>query len=79
MGNFIRDKWSMLRSVHVVWFQLGFYLSQLIGWKEFSLVVASAPCRHLHWIPARPFVVIRKAQSQLCEQSFKAYSLIDFF
>ena len=37
-----------LRSIYMVRLRLRFYLSQLIGSIRLSVIVAIAPCEHLH-------------------------------
>ena len=40
------------------------YFTQLMGCVGFSVVVAIAPCEHLHWVSYNPYVVMKKLQSQ---------------
>ena len=39
-------------------------LSQLMRCMGFGVVVTTARCEHLHWIPYKPFVVIRKNRNR---------------
>ena len=41
------------------------YLSKLMGYMEFNVVVTITPCEPLHWVPYSPFIAIER-RSRSC-------------
>ena len=55
---------NLLKGCSYCTIALAIWLSQLMRCMGFSVIVTIARCEHLHWIPYKPFVVIRKNRNR---------------